>query len=460
MNPLVANADGEEFFFDGGDAPFFYDGSDQPFYYDGSDQPFYYDGADEPFYYDGADQPFFYDGSDQAFFYDGFDQPFFYDGSDQPFYYDAADSAALGYTDIEGYIDTITDTYIDEQGVRYYSSDRFAQSYPSQSCFTCQSYSTPRTSFPSIAMPVTSPNYPPSRPPSYPPQQPPRPIAQQQQQQQQQQQHPSNLTTNTCVGNSCNTNVNNIDNSINGSFNSTQLAQATPQYLVQYTYSPVVPPAPIYPQQSLYCVITASPSYVQNGQAAILSWTSYGASSAWLSDGIGAVPSNGSLPVRPNATTNYTLTVNGYGGVRTCSTYVNVSGMAPYVSLSQIPYTGFDLGTFGNAIYWIGLLAFALSGAYLILYYRGGAAKFASSIGLVGSRRIVPVRAERAPVMFSNRQLPATSFQLSGTKMRETRMAREIENLPVARTEVSPKDSMTFASSSNGDAPRIVVSRS
>lgn len=256
---------------------------------------------------------------------------------------------------------------------------------------------------------------------------------------------PSNVTTNTCTGGSCNTNVNNIDNSINGSFNTTRLAQATPQYLVQYTY-PAVPPAPILPQQGLSCMITASPNHIQNGQAAILSWTSYGATSAWLSDGLGIVAPNGTLPVRPNGSINYTLTVNGFGGVRTCSIYVTVSGMTPYVSLSQIPYTGFDLGTLGNSIYWIGLLVFAISGAYLVLYYRGGAVSLARS--LIGGRQSVAMSAATAPAMFKQTYAPKA--------FSEVRAAESIR----AAAEVSAKDSMTFATSGSGDAPRIVVNRS
>src|SRR3989344_4730142 len=40
----------------------------------------------------------------------------------------------------------------------------------------------------------------------------------------------------------------------------------------------------------------------------------------------------------------------------------------PHISLSQIPYTGFDLGPWGNAMYWVALVMFAGSGAYLVLY--------------------------------------------------------------------------------------------
>ena len=268
---------------------------------------------------------------------------------------------------------------------------------------------------------------------------------------------------------------------MNGSFNTSNVAPLTPvyttppQYLVQY-----VAPAPTYPQQGLYCVITASPSYVQNGQASYLSWTSYGATSAWLSDGIGVVAPTGSLAARPNVSTTYTLTISGYGGTRSCTTYVNVSG-APYVSLSQIPYTGFDLGTFGNMLYWLGLLSFALASAYLVLYYRGGATVFAGP--LFGSRRISRVNIAAMPAMFSQKaapsylpteaSLPAEASTQAGTRVSKGKPATPVhapEALLVARTEVSPayadasagrpKDSMTFARSSNGEAPRIIVNRS
>ncbi len=46
---------------------------------------------------------------------------------------------------------------------------------------------------------------------------------------------------------------------------------------------------------------------------------------------------------------------------------------APHrVTLKQIPYTGIDFGIVGDVMYWLGLIAFALASAYLILYYNGG----------------------------------------------------------------------------------------
>src|SRR3989344_8536887 len=96
--------------------------------------------------------------------------------------------------------------------------------------------------------------------------------------------------------------------------------------------------------QSLSCSLTASPSTIQNGGSSNLSWTSFGASSASLSDGLGNVSTNGSLSVRPETSRNYTLTVRDtYGRTNTCNAWVSTSGS--YISLSQVPYTGFDFGT-------------------------------------------------------------------------------------------------------------------
>lgn len=43
-----------------------------------------------------------------------------------------------------------------------------------------------------------------------------------------------------------------------------------------------------------------------------------------------------------------------------------------YVTLTQMPYTGFDFGTFGNSLYWLGIIVVALLGAYAIVYSHSG----------------------------------------------------------------------------------------
>jgi hypothetical protein len=50
----------------------------------------------------------------------------------------------------------------------------------------------------------------------------------------------------------------------------------------------------------------------------------------------------------------------------------------PTVSLTQIPYTGFDFGTMGDTIYWLSIIAVAVSAAYLLMYYQGGTYAYAT----------------------------------------------------------------------------------
>ena len=140
-------------------------------------------------------------------------------------------------------------------------------------------------------------------------------------------------------------------------------------------------------QNTLSCSLTANPATIANGNTSALSWTSTGATSASLSDGIGSVATNGSLAVRPEANRYYVLTVrDSVGNTQTCATNLNVTGT--YVSLTQIPYTGFDFGPIGNAIYWAVLAGGAAAAAYLMTMYRGGVMNYA--FGFLGNR---PTRA-------------------------------------------------------------------
>ena len=348
------------------------------------------------------------------------------------------------------------------EGDNFYDSEGHAQ--PRGQSFGGQSYSTPR----SVAQPPVRVSAPPSAPPSvrsnpifstpsyppsvsYPPVAPPRPTPTPMPPIYSTPASNTNITTNTCTGNSCNTNINNIDNSINGSFNDNsvngsfntivaKLSRATPQRPVQY----------VFPQQNLSCVIVASPNSVQSGQATTLSWSSYGASSAWLSDSLGTVSVNGSRMINPVSSRTYTLTVTGLGGTRTCATFVTVANTAPYVSLSQIPYTGFDAGPFSSVLYFGGLLAFAVSTAYLLLYYKGGMGFALGSI--LPAKMIAASSAFVAPAMFGG------SRQSVSTPARKEKIqSREASPHYVGS---APKDSMTLSHSENGGIPRIVVSRS
>ena len=144
-----------------------------------------------------------------------------------------------------------------------------------------------------------------------------------------------------------------------------------------------------YPSvNSLYCNITASPNNVRGGQSTVLSWSSTGAHSAFLQDGgAGTVSSAGSLAVWPASSRTYTLTVRDYQGrTQTCQAYVSVINnpiipvsVAPYVALTQIPYTGFGDGL-GGALYWLSVMSAAGAGLYLLSYYRG--LNFKRSLGM------------------------------------------------------------------------------
>lgn len=132
-----------------------------------------------------------------------------------------------------------------------------------------------------------------------------------------------------------------------------------------------------------------------NSSAVILRWTSSDASSAYLS-GVGSVSTFGQYTVYPTYDTTYTLTVYGNGKSESCEieidrgygyyypqNYTNYGNQYggynygyPYISLTQIPYTGLDLGVVGTFVYFLALAMFAIAGAYLLAYYNGGILRF------------------------------------------------------------------------------------
>ena len=389
--------------------------------------------------------------------------------------------------------------YIYEEGVMYTesSSGSFGSSGSQFASASMPSFSMP--SFGRAPSTSYAPSYPQPRPQPQPVYQQPR----QQQQQQQQQQgggQPINIV-NTNTNTNTNTNVNTAP--------VTPVYQAPVTYPVQYVYphQPVYPTYltyptyPTYPAQNAYCVITASPSSIVNGQAAYLTWSSSGATSAWISDGIGQVAVNGSLAVRPNNSTMYTLTVSGNGGTRTCTAYVTVQGS--YISLSQIPYTGFDAGLLGNALYWLSLISFALAGAYLTVYYlprnvfgSAGTAGTANTLAFApstGSTSSPQVRSGQAGSSLRARkhnavaletvqipeeskvevvEIPSFAKATKGeavetmtplgrsTTTGEASPIDVMEFLPVASVAHSTKDAMQVLPSNDGGAPRIVITRS
>ena len=220
----------------------------------------------------------------------------------------------------------------------------------------------------------------------------------------------------------------------------------------------VLPYEPPYnpPYNQLSCVLTANPSTIANGASSYLSWTSTGATSAWLSDGIGSVAVNGSVSVRPETSRHYTLTVRDvYGAQQTCAATVNVQGQPyisiysnpypqplSYVALSQVPYTGFDFGIVGNTLYWFLMIALAAAAAYAISQnahtFRAAFAGVMTRQGSVDDARII----HEAIIM------PQAS-----TPMRE-----EVQE-PIMESRAS-HDTMILEEGGEGDMPRITLKRS
>src|SRR5579864_1523033 len=87
---------------------------------------------------------------------------------------------------------------------------------------------------------------------------------------------------------------------------------------------PPPPPAPPAPTAS----ISVSPSSVQAGQSATLSWQTSNATDVSI-DGIGAVQPNGSQSVSPSDSTTYHLVAKGTGGSQEATTRLTVTQPPP-----------------------------------------------------------------------------------------------------------------------------------
>ncbi len=209
------------------------------------------------------------------------------------------------------------------------------------------------------------------------------------------------------------------------------------------------------------CTIYASGNYNQT----TLTWSSQNATTAYISPNVGNVPVNGSRSVYSQGYTTYTLTVTGSGGSATCQTAANYAGVytvaptypvsaspAPYVALSQIPYTGFDYGPVGNAIYWTAILAFAAAAGYLLVY---GMPTFAfAGFGRKEENTFADASVQEARLndevgqVFKQNLVPATEM-----------VAEETFNLPVATSAQAGLTSDAMILDRSSDTPRIVIAR-
>jgi hypothetical protein len=81
--------------------------------------------------------------------------------------------------------------------------------------------------------------------------------------------------------------------------------------------------------------LTAEPAAIEPGGATTLRWEALNAYSLKLEPGVGAVATRGAQRVEPKATTTYTLSATGAGGVTTRAVTVTVAGTAPVASATE-----------------------------------------------------------------------------------------------------------------------------
>ncbi|MDA8177951.1 MAG: OmpA family protein [Deltaproteobacteria bacterium] len=111
-------------------------------------------------------------------------------------------------------------------------------------------------------------------------------------------------------------------------------AEAKPEPVVVVVPPPPPPPPPAAPTVS----ISADPATIEQGKCAKLAWSTTGASSASVDQGIGSVDPNGSRQVCPGSTTHYTVTAMGEGGTRTTSATVTVNPPPPPPPKAEVKF--------------------------------------------------------------------------------------------------------------------------
>lgn len=172
---------------------------------------------------------------------------------------------------------------------------------------------------------------------------------------------------------------------------------------------PVTPPA-----NAPVCSMSVSASSVSKGSEVTLSWNSQYVDTATIDNSIGSVATSGSKTVTVNDATTYTGTFKGTNGTSiTCAASVSITTTtggggggggpcrnckknnddkketttttkvvkkssspnivlssvatpAPYVYLSQVPYTGFEAGPVLTALFWLAVVALSALIAYVM----------------------------------------------------------------------------------------------
>jgi hypothetical protein len=164
---------------------------------------------------------------------------------------------------------------------------------------------------------------------------------------------------------------------------------------------------PVITEETPRCIdLSANKTTIERGEEVVLTWAYRNASSITINQGVGTFTSpNGSTTVRPTGDTTYTATVPGAALNPECEVRVRIEdndrpdrdrdrdrpdrdrdrdrerpeafiasdldeAEPPLgsVYLSEMPYTGLDLGPIGTLVYWLMIVLWSMAAAYLVLF--------------------------------------------------------------------------------------------
>ena len=101
--------------------------------------------------------------------------------------------------------------------------------------------------------------------------------------------------------------------------------------------APPPPPVEAPPPARPTVTLQASPTLIQKGESATLTWSSTNATSLNLSPGVGSVTAEGSSRVTPSDSTTYTITATGPGGSADATARVSVAPAPPPAPAAHQP---------------------------------------------------------------------------------------------------------------------------
>lgn len=244
------------------------------------------------------------------------------------------------------------------------------------------------------------------------------------------------------------------------------------------------------------CVqLTASAQTINPGDTVTLTWATSNATSVSIDQGVGTVTptAGGSVDVNPTSSITYTAQVPGESIQTACQVHIDVSTTGctsgcgggggsnhhgshhsskpdvllsatgqPLASvyLSQIPYTGLDLGPIGTALYWIMLVLWSLAAAYLILFgalpYALRRAKgFGSNVSEALNREPAASAAPEASISAAQ---PESSYAAFAASLFPAQSAPTPHFAPVMETAAPVQSTLAregFKSFASGDALTI-----